>query len=54
MVPNEVVVIAEEIALHFLDSSKDWKDFQTLADRIYNRLKLEAEAEKVALTAPDD
>jgi hypothetical protein len=53
-IPNEVVVIAEEIALEYKGSAADWERFIGLAKKIYNRLILEQKAQENALHAPDD
>lgn len=54
MIPNEVVVIAEELALQYKGSPADWEQYSQLAWKIYDRLRLEQEALELALHAPDD
>jgi hypothetical protein len=54
MIPHEVVVIAEVLALEYKGSAADWERFTDVAYKIYNQLQLEKEAERLAYTAPDD
>jgi hypothetical protein len=54
MIPNDVVVIAEILALEYKGSTADWQRYEKLAWKIYNQLQLEHKAEANIMLAPDD
>ena len=55
MIPNEAVIIAQELGLHFHGSAEDGLEHYTgLAMKIYYRLQQEQEALRIAMHAPDD